>query len=66
MRLHDYYRSTACYRVRIALNIKKIHYEKISIHLVNNGGEQHHVDYHHINPQELVPSLETKGQVTNL
>lgn len=63
MKLYDYYRSSACYRVRIALNIKNIHYEKIPIHLVNNGGEQHQSHYHQINPQELVPSLEANGQI---
>jgi maleylacetoacetate isomerase len=63
MKLYDYYRSTACYRVRIALNIKDIHYEKIPVHLIDNGGEQHSNDYHYINPQELVPSLETNGQI---
>jgi maleylacetoacetate isomerase len=63
MKLYDYYRSTACYRVRIALNIKNIHYEKIPIHLVNNGGEQHRDEYHDINTQELVPSLEANGQI---
>lgn len=63
MKLYDYYRSTTCYRVRIALNIKNIHYEKIPIHLVNNGGEQHSANYHQINPQELIPSLEAQGQI---
>ncbi|RUR12051.1 maleylacetoacetate isomerase [Legionella sp. km772] len=63
MKLYDYYRSTACYRVRIALNIKNIHYDKIPVHLVNNGGEQHSSEYHHINPQELVPSLEANEQI---
>lgn len=63
MKLYDYYRSTACYRVRIALNIKNIIYEKTSIHLVNNGGEQHNSKYQNINPQGLVPSLEINNQV---
>ena len=63
MKLYDYFRSTACYRVRIALNIKNIHYNKIPIHLVDNGGEQHSAEYHQINPQELVPSIEANGQI---
>ena len=62
MKLYDYFRSTACYRVRIALNIKNIAYEKIEIHLVNHGGEQNSPEYHQINPQGLVPSLEINGQ----
>ena len=37
MKLYDYYRSTASYRVRIALNFKNISYETFSVHLVNNG-----------------------------
>ena len=58
MKLYDYYRSTASYRVRIALNIKQIAYETCPVHLVNNGGEQHAPAYKQINPQGLVPSLE--------
>ncbi|KGP62601.1 maleylacetoacetate isomerase [Legionella norrlandica] len=63
MILYDYYRSTACYRVRIALNLKKIAYEKTEVHLLNNGGEQHSAKYHQINPQELVPSLDINGRI---
>lgn len=63
MKLYDYYRSTACYRVRIALHLKNIPYTKVPIHLTEHGGEQHHAAYHHINPQELVPSLEDQGQI---
>lgn len=63
MKLYDYFRSTACYRVRIALNLKNIAYETMNIHLVNHGGEQHSPEYQAINPQQLVPSLEVNGQV---
>ena len=63
MKLFDYYRSTACYRVRIALNLKKIKYETLSIHLVDNGGEQHHQNYLNLNPQGLVPTLEENGHI---
>ncbi|WP_392537891.1 maleylacetoacetate isomerase [Legionella sp. 227] len=63
MKLYDYFRSTACYRVRIALNLKNIAYEKINIHLVNHGGEQHSPEYREVNPQELVPSLEINQRV---
>ncbi|WP_454780261.1 maleylacetoacetate isomerase [Legionella sp. WA2022007384] len=63
MKLYDYFRSTACYRVRIALNLKDITYEKIDIHLVNHGGEQHSAEYKAVNPQELVPSLEINEQI---
>lgn len=62
MKLYDYFRSTTCYRVRIALHLKNISYEKISIHLINNGGEQNSPEYQQINPQSLVPCLEVEGQ----
>lgn len=65
MILYDYFRSTACYRVRIVLNLKKIAYETIEVHLVNNGGEQHSPQYHQVNPQELVPSLDINGHILN-
>jgi maleylacetoacetate isomerase/maleylpyruvate isomerase len=63
MKLYDYYRSSASYRVRIALNIKKITYETLSVHLINNGGEQHLPDYLALNPQGLVPTLVDSEQV---
>lgn len=65
MKLYDYFRSTASYRVRIAMNLKGINYEKISVHLVNNGGEQHSPEYHKVNPQGLVPCLEVEGEMIN-
>lgn len=58
LKLYDYFRSSACFRVRIALNLKNISYEKMPIHLVNNGGEQFSLDYQAINPQCLVPVLQ--------
>ena len=61
MKLYDYYRSTACYRVRIALNLKNINYEKILVHLINNGGEQHQSEYRALNPQGLIPTLDENG-----
>lgn len=57
MKLYDYFRSSASYRVRIALNIKGLDYDKETVHLVNNGGEQHQPHYTELNPQGLVPSL---------
>ena len=63
IKLYDYFRSTACYRVRIALHIKNVAYEKVEIHLVNHGGEQNSPEYCKINPQGLVPSLEINGQI---
>ena len=63
MLLYDYYRSTASYRVRIALNVKRISYETLSVHLVNNGGEQHSPKYLKLNPQGLVPALDDNGHI---
>lgn len=63
MILYDYFRSTACYRVRLALSIKNLDYTKTEVHLLNHGGEQHHPGYQNINPQELVPSLEVDAEV---
>lgn len=63
MKLYDYYRSSAAYRVRIALNLKHILYEPIPVHLVNNGGEQYEAAYRTINPQALVPALAVDGHV---
>ena len=63
MKLYDYFRSSACYRVRIALNIKQCAYETVEVHLVNSGGEQHSAEYLNINAQGLVPSLEVNGHI---
>lgn len=63
MKLYDYYRSTACYRVRIALNLKSINYELLVVHLMNNGGEHHSSDYLKLNPQGLVPTLDENGHI---
>ena len=61
MKLYDYYRSTASYRVRIALHYKQISYQSIPIHLIDHGGEQHQSTYLDINPQGLVPCLDQNG-----
>ena len=63
MKLYDYYRSSACYRVRIALNVKQLDYERIEVHLTNNGGEHNKQEYKEINPQGLVPTLEINGEI---
>jgi maleylacetoacetate isomerase len=57
LKLYSYWRSSAAYRVRIALNLKQLPYEIIPVHLVANGGEQHAPVYRELNPQEVVPTL---------
>ncbi len=57
MILHGYFRSSASYRVRIALNLKSLTAEQVSHHL--RKGEQRAADYLAVNPQGLVPSLVT-------
>lgn len=55
--LYDYWRSSACYRVRIALHLKQLEFEQRPIHLVRDGGEQHSGAYRDLNPQGLIPAL---------
>jgi maleylacetoacetate isomerase len=57
--LHGYYRSSASFRVRIALGLKGLAYEDIFHHL--RRGEQRSDDYLKLNPQGLVPTLTTNG-----
>ena len=57
MKLYSYFRSSAAYRARIALNLKGLPHEMESIHLTKGGGRQHTPEYHAINPQERVPAL---------
>jgi len=57
--LHDYFRSSAAYRVRIALNMKGVEYDRHSVNLVE--GAQKSDDYRALNPQGFVPCLEIDG-----
>jgi len=63
MKLYDYCRSSAAYRVRIALNLKGLEYEHISVNLLE--GKQSSDEYKQINPQGLVPSLEDNDNMLN-
>ena len=55
--LHGYWRSSAAYRVRIALNLKGLSYHQVPVHLAKNGGEQHSASFVALNPAGLVPVL---------
>ncbi|ESS73818.1 putative maleylacetoacetate isomerase MaiA [Methyloglobulus morosus KoM1] len=61
--LYSYFRSSAAYRVRIALNLKNIGYEIRPVHLLKNGGEQFKADYLALNPQGRVPVLVVENTV---
>jgi maleylacetoacetate isomerase len=58
MKLYTYFRSSAAYRVRIALNLKGLSYEAVPVHLLKDGGQQRQEDYRQINPSGLVPALQ--------
>lgn len=60
--LYSYFRSSAAYRVRIALNLKGLDYTIVPIHLLREGGQHHSPDYTCRNPAELVPTLEHDSQ----
>ena len=61
MKLYSYFRSSAAYRVRIALNLKGLDYEMVSIHLTKDGGQQRKPDFVAINPMMRVPALVLSG-----
>ncbi len=62
LELHTYWRSSASYRVRIALNLKSLPYETHAVNLVKDGGEQWSAKYREVNPQNRVPTLVHNGQ----
>src|SRR5213594_4261753 len=60
MKLYGYFRSSAAFRVRIALNLKRLDYESAFIHL--RRGDQSQPAFLAVNPQGLVPALEIDGE----
>lgn len=58
MKLYTYFRSSAAYRVRIALNLKGLAYEAVPVHLLRGGGEQLQPAYRAVNPAAMLPALE--------
>lgn len=61
MKLYDYFRSSASYRVRIGLHLKGLAFESVPVHLIRDGGEQLKPEYRAVNPSALVPSLQDDG-----
>ena len=57
LQLYSYWRSSAAYRVRIGLNLKRLAHDIVPVHLLRDGGQQHSQAYRQLNPQELVPLL---------
>jgi maleylpyruvate isomerase len=57
MKLYSYFRSSASYRVRIALNVKNLPYDYVPVHLVRGGGEQLKPEYRKVNADGIVPTL---------
>jgi maleylacetoacetate isomerase/maleylpyruvate isomerase len=61
MRLYSYFRSSAAYRVRIALNVKGVDYETVSVDLP--GGEHRSPQFRAVNPQATIPTLDDDGTI---
>jgi maleylpyruvate isomerase len=59
--LYNYFRSSASFRVRIALGLKGLPYEYVAVHLNRNGGEQFQTEFRALNPHSLVPVLDDNG-----
>jgi maleylacetoacetate isomerase len=59
MKLYSFFRSSAAYRVRIALNLKHLAYETVSVHLVKDGGHNKRPEFRAVNPQMRIPTFVT-------
>ena len=63
MKFYSYFRSSAAYRVRIALNLKGLPYETVPVHLLRDGGRQNQPAYREKSPLGIVPALQTDAGV---
>ena len=63
MILHNYWRSSCSWRVRIALNLKHVQYEYRTVYLFKEDGEQNEPEFKDKNPAAFVPTLEIDGQI---
>ena len=63
IKVYNYFRSSASYRVRIALNFKGLPYEYVPVHLLKDGGQQLAPSFRTLNPDSLIPVLDDQGQV---
>jgi len=62
-KLYNYFRSSASFRVRIALGLKGLPYEYVPVHLTKGGGQQFAPAFRALNPDALIPVLDDDGQV---
>jgi maleylacetoacetate isomerase len=65
IKLYNYFRSSASFRVRIALNLKGVTYESIPVHLLAGGGEQLRPQFRDLNPMGLVPVLQQGAETVS-
>ena len=63
VKLYSFFRSSAAYRVRIALNLKSLGYEQVPVHFRKDGGQHRLPDFLALNPQGLLPVLDDDGFV---
>jgi maleylacetoacetate isomerase len=61
LKLYTYFRSSASFRVRIALNLKQLPFEAVPVHLLRGAGEQHNDSYVARNPAHLIPTLQDEA-----
>lgn len=63
LKLYTYFRSSAAYRCRIALNLKELAYQTVPVHLLKDGGQHNAAAYRGLNPQGLIPALDHEGLI---